>query len=199
MSPSLIDALDAQLPQLQCGRCDYAGCRPYAQAIAEASAPLDRCVPGGAPTHLALSQVMGTTPTATLPPSEPPQYVEIVIDQCIGCHLCLPACPVDAIVGSLHQRHVVLTNACTGCGLCLPVCPVQCITIHPRAEESSAAIQDRAQKARIAFHQRQARMQRPALPPPLTRTIIRADIRAALHRAKTKTAQAPPDGHHDNH
>lgn len=195
-----VTLLDAQLPQLQCGRCGYAGCQPYAKAIVEHQVSLDKCLPGGAPTQIALATIMQTSspqqgPTAT---PELAQFVRIETQQCIGCHLCVPVCPVDAIVGSLGQLHVSLTDVCTGCGLCLPVCPTNCIDLHVRPENISSSVidnplmQTRAESARIAYTQRNARLARASTPPPpIAKTTVRAEIRAALSRAQQKRA---PDG-----
>jgi electron transport complex protein RnfB len=129
----LVDAIDACLPQIQCAQCGYPGCRPYAVAVA-GGAPIDRCPPGGSQVVQALAQLLGRSATAVA--SDLPVYVDgvAVIDEqrCIGCALCLPVCPVDAIVGAHQYLHTVVAVECTGCELCLPACPVDCITIAPR-------------------------------------------------------------------
>ena len=129
----LADRIDALLPQTQCGQCGYAGCRPYAEAIARGDAPVNRCPPGGEAVGRALAELMGVeyTPPGTgaaVPASR--ELARIDPETCIGCTLCLQACPVDAIVGAARQLHVVLPAECTGCRLCLPPCPVECITMH---------------------------------------------------------------------
>ncbi len=126
----LVDALNAVLPQTQCAQCGYPGCRPYAQAIATDAAPLDLCPPGGPQVQAALASLMGTEAGQPLPA---PQAALAVIDEttCIGCALCLPACPVDAIVGAKGYLHTVLARQCTGCELCIAPCPVDCITLAP--------------------------------------------------------------------
>ncbi len=128
---ALVEAIDLLLPQTQCAQCGYAGCRPYAQAIVEGEA-LNLCPPGGSALYRSLSDLMGHEQTAVLP--EQPANVVAVIDesQCIGCALCLPPCPVDAIVGAANKMHTVLEDQCTGCELCVPACPVDCITLEPR-------------------------------------------------------------------
>ena len=125
----LIDAVDALLPQTQCAQCGYPGCRPYAEAIVEGAA-LNLCPPGGAPLWQALTELMGES--AGTPP-EPAAPAVAVIDEskCIGCALCLPPCPVDAIVGAPNKMHTVISQECTGCELCVPACPVDCISIEP--------------------------------------------------------------------
>lgn len=127
-------AIDALLPQHQCQRCGYTGCRPYAEAIADGSATINRCPPGGTRLINELAQLTGLAPQPLAPdvePSGPAQLARIDAAVCIGCTKCLPACPVDAIVGAGKQLHEVIDAACTGCGLCIPPCPVDCITLEP--------------------------------------------------------------------
>ena len=123
----VIDAIDALLPQTQCAQCGYPGCRPYAQAIA-AGAPLDLCPPGGRDVQLALATLLGR-PAGE--PLETASAIKVRIDEsrCIGCFLCVEACPVDAIVGAPQFLHTVLEERCTGCELCLSPCPVDCIDV----------------------------------------------------------------------
>lgn len=130
----LVDAIDALLPQTQCAQCGYPGCRPYATAIAE-GAPLDRCPPGGEDTLRSLAALLGR-PARALAEDLAAENLDSVarIDEeaCIGCALCLPACPVDAIAGASGYLHTVLTRDCTGCELCVPACPVDCIDMRAR-------------------------------------------------------------------
>ena len=133
-SDPIVDQIDALLPQTQCGQCSYAGCRPYAEAIATGEADINQCPPGGEATIQALADLLGRDPKPLNP--EHGAHTEktvVVIDEqaCIGCTLCIQACPVDAIVGAAKQMHTVIASECTGCNLCIPPCPVECIHIVP--------------------------------------------------------------------
>jgi electron transport complex protein RnfB len=126
---TLVDRIDALLPQTQCAQCGYPGCRPYARAVAEGEA-IDRCPPGGGELVRALSDLLPPSAiTAAFAPPATPAVAYIDEAACVGCALCLPACPVDAIVGAPHFLHTVLAAECTGCALCLPPCPVDCIRL----------------------------------------------------------------------
>lgn len=129
----LAEKADALLPQSQCGQCGYPGCRPYAEALAKGEAPVNLCIPGGEPVVKALADIMGVDPESLSTQTEAPIPVVAVIDEstCIGCTLCIQACPVDAIVGASKRMHTVIASECTGCKLCLPPCPVDCITLQP--------------------------------------------------------------------
>jgi len=124
------DRIDALLPQTQCGQCGYPGCRPYAEAIASGDADINQCPPGGEAGIKALADLLGREPKPLNPDNgmEKPRTVALIDEQaCIGCTLCIQACPVDAIVGASKQMHTVIAAECTGCDLCLPPCPVDCI------------------------------------------------------------------------
>lgn len=130
----VVDQVDALLPQTQCGQCGYAGCRPYAEAIAAGEADINLCPPGGEVTMRSLADLLDREPKPLAPEHgiEKPRLVAIIDeDVCIGCTLCIQACPVDAILGAGKQMHTVIASECTGCELCLPPCPVDCIDMVP--------------------------------------------------------------------
>lgn len=136
----LAEAVDALLPQTQCGQCGYPGCRPYAAAIARGEADINQCPPGGEACVKALAELLGREMKPLDPAfgsTKEPGVARIDEPRCIGCALCLPACPVDAILGAPRFMHTVITAECTGCELCVPVCPVDCIQMFPVADGSS--------------------------------------------------------------
>ena len=133
-SDPVVDRIDAILPQTQCGQCNYPGCRPYAEAIAAGEAQINQCPPGGEAGIRALADLLGMEPLPLNPENgeEKPRTVAVIDENaCIGCTLCIQACPVDAILGAAKQMHTVIESECTGCDLCLPPCPVDCITMVP--------------------------------------------------------------------
>ncbi len=156
-SDPVVDRIDALLPQTQCGQCGYPGCRPYAEAIANGEADINRCAPGGENTVIALADLLGRDPKPLETEEQGEMVAVIDEDLCIGCTLCIQACPVDAIAGAAKQMHTVIEQECTGCKLCVEPCPVECIHMVPvkqhigtwkwpypedtdgRAEETSAA------------------------------------------------------------
>lgn len=129
----IVDRIDALLPQTQCGQCSFAGCRPYAEAIAAGEADINRCPPGGESTLRALADLLDREPTPLEQEEKPPAVAVIDESRCIGCTLCIQACPVDAILGAAKHMHTVIRDECTGCELCLPPCPVDCIEMRPLA------------------------------------------------------------------
>ncbi|MBS0213181.1 MAG: RnfABCDGE type electron transport complex subunit B [Proteobacteria bacterium] len=137
---ALIEAIDRLLPQTQCGQCGFGGCRPYATAIAEGRADINRCPPGGVAGIHALGELLDR-PHLPLDPAcgiEKPAAIALIVeDDCIGCTKCIQACPVDAIIGAPKRMHTVIAELCTGCELCVPPCPVDCIRLIPPADASS--------------------------------------------------------------
>ncbi|MBT3197904.1 MAG: electron transport complex subunit RsxB, partial [Gammaproteobacteria bacterium] len=119
------------LPQTQCGQCGYPGCHPYAEAIANEGVEINLCPPGGEAVMVALSDLLDREPVALEQEQRLPALALIDEQSCIGCTLCIQACPVDAILGAAKQMHTVLKKECTGCELCLPPCPVDCIIMVP--------------------------------------------------------------------
>jgi electron transport complex protein RnfB len=160
VTAALADRLDAALPQTQCTRCGYADCRHYAEAMARGEAPINQCPPGGAEGIARLAAITGD-PVIALNPAHghegPRKLVVIDEDWCIGCTLCIKACPVDCIVGASKQMHTVIDELCTGCDLCLPVCPVDCIamvevTSNRTGWDAWSPQQADEAKHRYAFH-----------------------------------------------
>ncbi|MFO1418061.1 MAG: RnfABCDGE type electron transport complex subunit B [Methylotetracoccus sp.] len=165
-SEELAVQIDALLPQTQCGRCGFAGCRPYADAIAAGTADIDRCPPGGDRGVATLAAFLGREPKPVDPGCGeclPDRIVTIEEADCIGCTRCIQACPVDAIVGAPKLMHTVLTAECTGCMLCLPPCPVDCIRIVPSPVVSDDAGEVRS---RSAPYDAVSTADRPAMPMP---------------------------------
>ncbi|TFF35302.1 RnfABCDGE type electron transport complex subunit B [Pseudomonas sp. RIT623] len=171
---SLIQSIDALLPQTQCGKCGHGGCRPYAEGLAAGEA-INKCPPGGRETIAALATLL-QVPVIALDPQRPPgpsQVAFIREAECIGCTKCIQACPVDAIVGATKLMHTVIANECTGCDLCLAPCPVDCIDLLPlpanvtpivgdltHGAEQCLARSQRRDRARYRHEQREARQRR---------------------------------------
>lgn len=158
--------IDAALPQTQCKRCSYPDCASYAQAIAAGEAGINQCPPGGAEGIERLATITGqpVQPLDTHFGIEGPVTVAVIDeDWCIGCTLCIGACPTDAIVGIAKRMHTVVEPYCTGCELCLPVCPVDCISLDIVSGERTgwqAWTPAQAQQGRERYTERQARLVR---------------------------------------
>lgn len=164
--PELADQIEDLLPQTQCTKCGYPACRPYAEAIAEGLASYNQCPPGGEEGVKRLATLLGR-PVIPLNPVHGIERARpvAVIDEsaCIGCTLCIQACPVDAIVGAAKQMHTVIPELCTGCDLCVPPCPVDCITMLPVTADKTgwaAWSQDLADAARVRHDSRAIRLER---------------------------------------
>jgi electron transport complex protein RnfB len=195
-TPSLADCIDAVLPQTQCRRCGYDGCRPYAEAIA-AGAPINRCPPGSDVVVTRLAAITGR-PTIALDREcgTPGPLVVARIDEaaCIGCTLCIDTCPVDAIVGAAKRMHAVLAALCTGCELCVAPCPVDCIAMvaagraWSREDARMAGDRYRARNRRLAARAAQAKPEK--APADVERAKRQAAVAAALARARSRRSGA---------
>lgn len=204
---SLVDQIDALLPQTQCTRCGYQDCRAYARAVAGGECEINRCPPGGASTIERLAALLGRRPLPLDPDCgrEEPRRVAVVDESwCIGCRLCVEACPVDAIVGAPKRMHTVIEAECTGCELCLAPCPVDCIRmVRAQSGPGSAEhwLESRARAARQRYEFRKRRLENEARQrsrrrdrrraPPLSRR--KADIDAAIARVRNRRAGVWPD------
>ena len=174
MTDSLADRIDAVLPQTQCRQCGYSGCHPYADAIVAGHADINRCPPGGGETLRALSDLTGQPMKAVEGVAKPSAIAKIDETACIGCTLCIQACPVDAIIGAANVMHTVISSECTGCELCLPPCPVDCIEMAETGQPVPPPDWlQRAAHYRFRFEAREARLERDRLE------------RAAASRTKT--------------
>lgn len=195
------------LPQTQCTRCGFPDCQAYAQAIAEGAAGIDQCPPGGADGVARLSAITGrpVIPLNTDHGEEAPRSIAVIDEAwCIGCTLCLDACPTDAIVGASKRMHTVIEEHCTGCALCLPVCPIDCIAMVNASGAATgwqAWSSVQADHAKQRYEARQARLARddhtaavqqpPATGPSSRQTVIEAALARA--RARTRTHQDTSD------
>lgn len=166
---NLVQRLDQILPQTQCRECGYQGCLPYAEALADGSANINLCAPGGETVMLDIAALLGKPPAA---PAKIQEKALAWIDEsvCIGCTACIRACPVDAIMGASKHMHTVISSECTGCGLCVAPCPVDCIYMQPveadhlpQARFLSSSNEARfaaAEHARKRYHWHEARKSR---------------------------------------
>lgn len=205
VAAELARRIDEFLPQTQCAECGEPSCRAYAEAVAAGKTGIDQCPPGGAATAKALARLLGRPPVESPPESPSLQLAFIREADCIGCKLCIDACPVDCIVGAPKLMHTVIARECSGCRLCLPVCPTDCIEMADPPPDyaagapgmwmqfSHAQVQKfrrRAQAKRKRDADRQARrdqreMQR-------RRDALRAEIQAAVARVRGRQAQCQP-------
>jgi electron transport complex protein RnfB len=161
---ALVASIDALLPQTQCRQCGYSGCSPYAAAVARGEADINRCPPGGQDTVEEIARIVGVA-TKPLDPAcgAPSMPAVAVIEEalCIGCTLCIQACPVDAIVGAAKLMHTVIAAECSGCKLCIPPCPVDCITMVETGKSAGREdLRRQAQHFRSRYEARTARLAR---------------------------------------
>ncbi|WP_206953226.1 electron transport complex subunit RsxB [Trinickia acidisoli] len=186
---TLADRIEDLLPQTQCTKCGYAGCRPYAEAVARGEAGYNQCPPGGAQGIARLAALLGRRAMPLNPANGEERARPLaVIDEtlCIGCTLCMQACPVDAIVGAPKLMHTVVAELCTGCDLCVAPCPVDCIAMMPATGERTgwdAWSQAQADAARVRHDRRMAR---------LARERQAAEARAAARRAEAAAGAGIP-------
>ena len=180
----LVREIDAVLPQTQCTKCGYPACRPYAEAMADGKARINRCPPGGEAGIRKLAALLGRE-YEPLDPScgiEQPRRVALIDEpRCIGCTLCIQACPVDAIVGAAKLMHTVVAGLCSGCDLCVAPCPVDCIEMVPAAGADASWVRERADAARERFERRKARLE------------LECKTRSERLAARALKARADPD------
>jgi len=189
MNQLLIEKIDAILPQTQCKKCGFSGCRPYAEAIVEGSADINQCPPGGQQGIQKIAELLGIPANPLNTTHGFPRSHQVVawIDEnlCIGCTFCIQSCPVDAIAGAAKQMHTVIADECTGCDLCVTPCPMDCISMIPvdkkAADPASSSVdavkKQAADKARSRYQFRQQRI---------------AQVKQTDRKARTKELIQPP-------
>lgn len=198
----LVETINSLLPQTQCGMCGHPGCRPYAEAISGGIAAINRCPPGGDELIAEIAAVLGVLPLpldTTRGTAAAPAVAVIDETACIGCALCIAACPVDAISGAARLMHTVIAAECTGCALCLPPCPVDCIMLAPTGAPRDRATQRAASTRLKQRHQaRQLRLQEQAARKQVERATAaaaarkRATLARALARARARLSGEKP-------
>ncbi|MDC0423267.1 electron transport complex subunit RsxB [Methylophilaceae bacterium] len=164
MSENIVEEINSILPQTQCGQCNYSGCKPYAIAITQGKADINQCPPGGEKGILKIAKLIGVDfkpLNEEYGITKPKSFAFINEEACIGCTLCISACPVDAILGATKKMHTVIEEECTGCDLCLSPCPVDCIEMLPvKADDNEIFVQNRSNLARSRYEFRLERIKR---------------------------------------
>ncbi|MCC6473876.1 MAG: RnfABCDGE type electron transport complex subunit B [Burkholderiales bacterium] len=193
---TLVDAIDRLLPQTQCTRCGYPHCRAYALALAGGEADLNRCPPGGRAGIEGIAALLGREAKPLDPDCGEEKALEVaMIDEprCIGCALCIAACPLDAIIGAKGFMHTVVAAWCSGCELCLPACPVDCIQMRAGARAAPGWNRETAEAWRARFDARRARLDRTSTEHAarLAAREARLSVRDRAGTAETSAASAP--------